>query len=105
MVLVDLRPMGLTGNIVEAALERAGITCNKNSVPFDPESYVVTSGIRIGTPAGTTRGFTKDDFILVGELMLEVLRGLKENGVDGNATVEASVLERVKTLCAKYPIY
>lgn len=105
MVLVDLRPMGLTGDITEAAFERAGMTCNKNSVPFDPESYVVTSGVRLGTPAGTTRGLNKQDFIEVGELMLEVLRGLKENGVDGNGDVEQGVLKKVEAICNKYPIY
>ncbi len=105
MVLVDLRPMGLTGNIVEAALERAGMTCNKNAVPFDPESYMVTSGVRLGTPAGTTRGFGVDEFRFVGESILEVLKGLKANGVEGNQGVENSVRQKIEALCAKFPIY
>ncbi len=105
MVLVDLRPMGLTGDVVEAALERAGLTCNKNSVPFDPEKYTVTSGVRLGTPAGTTRGFGIAEFTQVGEMILTVLRGLKENSVDGNKTIENTVRKQVLTLCDQYPIY
>lgn len=105
MVLVDLRPMGLTGDVVEAALERAGLTCNKNSVPFDPEKYTVTSGIRLGTPAGTTRGFGVAEFTQIGDMILSVLRGLKENGADHNEAVETTIRKQVLTLCAQYPIY
>lgn len=105
MVLVDLRPMGLTGDVAEAALERAGMTCNKNAVPFDPESYLVTSGVRLGTPAATTRGFGVEEFEQVGSMMLEVLKGLKENGAEGNAELEQNVLARVRDLCEQYPIY
>ena len=105
MVLVDLRPKGLTGNIAEQALERAHMTCNKNAVPFDPEKPMVTSGVRIGTPAGTTRGFKEDDFRQVGDMMLEVLDGLSANGEQGNSNVEQAVKARVIELCAKYPIY
>ncbi len=105
MVLVDLRPKGLTGRDAEIALENAGLTCNKNAVPFDPEKPMVTSGIRLGSPAATTRGFGTDEFKLVGELILEVLDGLATNGLDNNRDVENAVAERVKTLCAQFPIY
>jgi glycine hydroxymethyltransferase len=105
MVLVDLRPKGLTGVVVDTALERAGMTCNKNAVPFDPEKPTVTSGIRLGTPAGTTRGFGPSEFRQVGEMILTVIDGLAANGVDGNAEVEANVKQRVAELCAKFPIY
>jgi len=103
--LVDLRPKKLTGRDTEAALERAHITCNKNGVPFDPEKPTVTSGIRVGSPAGTTRGFGAAEFRLVGELIAEVLDGLATNGPDGNAAVENSVRERVMDLCQRFPIY
>lgn len=105
IVLVDLRPMKLTGNIAEDALERAGITCNKNGVPFDPERPMVTSGIRLGTPAGTTRGFGAEEFEKVGEMILRVLEGLSENGVDKNHDVEKAVKQEVETLCKQFPIY
>ena len=105
LVLVDLRPKNLTGDIVEEALERAGITCNKNAVPFDPAPPMVTSGIRLGTPAGTTRGFGAAEFKQVGELTLEVLDGLATNGADGNAAVESAVKEKVEALCKRFPIY
>lgn len=105
MVLVDLRPVGLTGNIVEAALERAGMTCNKNAVPFDPESYMVTSGVRLGTPAGTTRGFRETEFHFIGECLIEVVDGLRENGADGNGAVEQAVRQKIEALCQKFPIY
>ena len=105
MLLVDLRPKGLTGKVADLALEHAGITCNKNTVPFDPEGPFVTSGIRLGTPAGTTRGFMTDEWTQIGEMILEVLDGVVENGADGNAEVEASVRARVKDLCARFPIY
>jgi glycine hydroxymethyltransferase len=105
LILVDLRPKKVTGNVAEHALERARMTCNKNAIPFDPEKPTVTSGIRIGTPAATTRGFTADDFTLVGEYMVEVLDGLSKNGADNNAAVEDSVAARVLKLCRQYPIY
>jgi glycine hydroxymethyltransferase len=105
MLLVDLRPKGLTGKVADQALEHAGITCNKNTVPFDPEGPFVTSGIRLGTPAGTTRGFMTDEWTQIGEMILEVLDGVVENGADGNADVEASVRKRVKDLCDRFPIY
>lgn len=105
LMLVDLRPMGLTGNIAELALEHAGMTCNKNGVPFDPEKPTVTSGVRLGTPAATTRGFKQDEFVLVGEYILEVLQGLQKNGADGNHQCEESVKSKVMALCQQYPLY
>lgn len=105
MMLVDLRPKKLTGKAADLALEHAGITCNKNSVPNDPEKPMVTSGIRLGTPAGTTRGFGPAEWKLIGELILEVLDGLAANGPEGNAAVEASVKTKVKALCDRFPIY
>ena len=104
LVLVDLRPKGLTGDITEVALENAGITCNKNGVPFDPEKPMVTSGVRLGTPAGTTRGFGVDEFRTVGHLIGDVLDGLAENCED-NSAAEAEVREKVRTLCRAFPIY
>ena len=104
LVLVDLRPKGLTGKAAEAALERAGITCNKNGVPFDPEKPTVTSGIRLGSPAATTRGFGAAEFELVGALICEVLDALAAGG-DAGGRVEAAVRERVRALCARFPIY
>ena len=105
IVLVDLRPKKLTGRDADDALERAGITCNKNSVPFDPEKPMVTSGIRLGTPAGTTRGFGPQEWTEIAGYILEVLDGLVANGVDGNAEVEQTVRTKVKALCARFPIY
>ena len=105
LMLVDLRPKGLTGKATEAALGRAFITCNKNAVPFDPEKPAITSGIRLGTPAGTTRGFGEAEFREVGDLIIEVLDGLKINGDDNNAAVETGVREKVKALTARFPIY
>ncbi len=104
LLLVDLRPKGLTGNVAETALERAGLTCNKNGIPFDPEKPTVTSGIRLGSPAATTRGFGSSEFRYVGELIAEVLDGLTNNP-DGDAQVEQSVRTRVSELCARFPIY
>jgi glycine hydroxymethyltransferase len=104
LMLVDLRPKSLTGDVTEMALERASLTCNKNGIPFDPEKPMVTSGIRLGTPAGTTRGFGTAEFRLVGELIVEVLDSLGGNP-DGNAQVEQSVREHVEELCARFPIY
>ncbi len=105
MVLVDLRPKNLTGRDAEICLERAGLTCNKNAVPFDPQKPMVTSGIRLGSPAATSRGFGVTEFKQIGEMILEVLNGLAENGVDGNSQIEKEILIRVQALCAKYPIY
>ena len=104
LMLVDLRPKGLTGKIAEQSLERAGITCNKNAVPFDPEKPTVTSGIRLGSPAATTRGFGPAEFARVGALILEVLDGLA-SGSNDNGAVERSVRERVRALCDRFPIY
>ena len=105
IVLVDLRPKGLTGKDTEEALERAGMTCNKNAVPFDPAPPMVTSGVRLGTPAATSRGFGVEEFKLVGQYAIEVLDGLKENGQEGNAAIEKSVREKVDALCKRFPIY
>ena len=105
LLLVDLRPKKLTGNIAEKALGRAHITCNKNGVPFDPEKPTVTSGIRLGSPAGTTRGFGVEEFKAVGRMIAEVLDGLAENGEDGNAAVEARIREEAIALCRHFPIY
>ncbi len=104
LMLVDLRPKGLTGNIAEKSLDRAGITCNKNGVPFDPEKPTVTSGIRLGTPAATTRGFGQTEFEQVGALITRVLDGLVANR-DDNTAVETEVREEVRALCARFPIY
>ena len=104
LVLVDLRPKGLTGDITETSLERAGITCNKNGVPFDPEKPMVTSGVRLGTPAGTTRGFGPEQFTQIGHLIGDVLDGLASNRND-NSDIEMSVRMKVKDLCRAYPIY
>jgi glycine hydroxymethyltransferase len=105
VMLVDLRPKGVTGNITDAALGRAHITTNKNGIPFDPEKPTVTSGIRLGTPAGTTRGFGEAEFREIGDLIVEVVDGLAANGPDGNADVEAAVKTKVSALCARFPIY
>jgi glycine hydroxymethyltransferase len=104
LMLVDLRPKGLTGNISEESLERAGMTCNKNGVPFDPEKPTVTSGVRLGTPAATTRGFGAAEFRQVGEMIVDVLDGLAANR-DDNSTVEQAVRARVGELCRRFPIY
>ena len=105
LILVDLRPKGLTGNISEKALGRANITVNKNGIPFDPEKPMVTSGIRLGSPAGTTRGFGVAEFQEIGRLIAEVLDGLTKNGEDGNAEVEAKVRAKAIALCDRFPIY
>ena len=105
LLLVDLRPKRLTGNIAEASLDRAGITCNKNGIPFDPEKPTVTSGIRLGSPAATTRGFDAGVFRQVADMIADVLDGLAENGPQANDAIEKSVRQRVGALCAKYPIY
>ncbi len=105
VLLVDLRPKGLTGKAAEVALGRANITCNKNGVPFDPEKPTITSGIRLGTPAATTRGFGVAEFELVGELILEVLDGLVANGEADNSALEADVAKKVVALTDRFPIY
>ena len=105
MVLVDLRPFGVTGKAAEAALERAGLTCNKNGIPFDPEKPFVTSGIRLGTPAGTTRGFGIAEFEQVGDLIADVLTGLAANGAEANGKAEVATRARVAELCARFPLY
>ena len=104
MVLVDLRPKGVTGKVAEIALERAGLTCNKNAIPNDPEKPFVTSGIRLGSSAGTTRGFGEAEFEKIGSLILQVLDALSRNP-DGAAAVEASVRREVRALCDAFPIY
>ena len=105
LMLVDLRPKGVTGKMADAALERAGITCNKNGIPFDPEKPMVTSGVRLGTPAGTTRGFKEEEFAQIGHLISDVLDGLAANGEDNNGDVEKEVRVKVADLCAKFPVY
>ena len=105
LILVDLRARKLTGKAAEAALHRVGITCNKNGVPNDPESPFVTSGIRLGTPAGTTRGFGTAEFTQIGEIITDVLDGMVAHGDAGDAAVEASAAERVKKITAAFPIY
>ena len=105
MLLVDLRPKGVTGKATEAALGRAHITCNKNGVPFDPEKPFVTSGIRLGTPAGTTRGFGEAEFRQIADWIVEVVDGLAANGDAGNAAVEEAVRAKVKALCDRFPLY
>ncbi len=105
LMLVDLRPKGVTGKAAEASLERAAITCNKNGIPFDPAPPAVTSGVRLGTPAGTTRGFGPTEFRRVGQLIVEVLDGLGANGEEGNADVEARVRGQVLDLTRRFPIY
>jgi glycine hydroxymethyltransferase len=105
LMLVDLRRKGLTGKVAEKHLEQAGITCNKNGVPFDPEKPTVTSGVRLGSPAGTTRGFGIAEFTRIGELIGDVLDGLATNGEDGNQKVEARIRDEVRALCRRFPIY
>ena len=105
LMLVDLRPKGVKGNATEKALGRAHITCNKNGIPFDPEKPMVTSGVRLGTPAGTTRGFGEGEFRQIGAWIVEVVDGLAAHGEDGNAAVEAAVTAKVEALCKAFPIY
>ena len=105
VLLVDLRPKGVKGNATEKALGRANITCNKNGVPFDPEKPTVTSGIRLGSPAGTTRGFGGAEFRQIADWIIEVVDGLAANGEEANAAVEAKVRSEVAELCARFPIY
>ena len=105
LMLVDLRPKGVKGNQTEDALGRAHITCNKNGIPFDPEKPTVTSGVRLGSPAGTTRGFGEAEFRQIGRWIVQVVDGLAANGPEGNAEVEARVAAEVKALCARFPLY
>ncbi|MEF9604550.1 serine hydroxymethyltransferase, partial [Paracoccus sp. PXZ] len=105
LCLADLRPKGVTGKATEAALGRAHITCNKNGVPFDPEKPFVTSGIRLGAPAGTTRGFREAEFRQIARWIVEVVDGLAAHGEAGNAEVEARVKAEVEALCARFPLY
>lgn len=105
VALIDLSPLGITGRDADEALERAGITCNKNSIPNDPQPPMKTSGIRVGSPAGTTRGFGPAEFQLIGDMVADVLDGLREKGEAGDPAVEADVRERVQELCARFPIY
>jgi glycine hydroxymethyltransferase len=105
LILVDLRPKKLTGNKAEKSLGRAHITCNKNGIPFDPEKPMVTSGIRLGSPAGTTRGFGVAEFQEIGRLITEVLDGLTKHGEEGNGAVEEAVKAKATALCARFPIY
>lgn len=104
LLLVDLQSKNLTGKAAEASLERAGLTCNKNAIPFDPLSPFVTSGIRLGSPAGTSRGFGVDEFTEIGNLIGQVLDGLKANPED-NSVIESKVLEKVRVICGRFPIY
>jgi glycine hydroxymethyltransferase len=105
LVLVDLRPKGVKGNDTEKALGRAHITCNKNGIPFDDEKPTITSGIRLGSPAGTTRGFGAPEFRQIADWIVEVVDGLAANGPEGNAAVEAKVKAEVEALCARFPVY
>jgi glycine hydroxymethyltransferase len=105
LILVDLRPKKLTGNISEKSMGRAHITCNKNGVPFDPEKPMVTSGIRLGAPAGTTRGFGEAEFRDIGRMIAEVLEGLAKNGEAGNGAVEEKIKAEATALCKRFPIY
>jgi glycine hydroxymethyltransferase len=103
-MLVDLRPYNVTGKEAEASLGRSNITCNKNGIPFDTQSPWITSGIRLGTPAGTTRGFGAKEFSIVGELITKVIVGLSKNSKD-NSKIETDVQKEVIDLCASFPIY
>ena len=104
-MLVDLTPKDVTGKAAEKGLDRAWLTCNKNGIPFDTRSPFVTSGIRLGTPAGTTRRFREDEFRQIGQLIAEVVDGLSRNGDEGDGQVEQRVRERVEALCGRFPIY
>ena len=105
LLLVDLRPKNLTGRVAEQTLEHADITCNKNGVPNDPEKPQITSGIRLGSPAGTTRGMKEDEFRTIGRLIIAVLDGVARNGLEQNADIEADVRREVNQLCARFPLY
>jgi glycine hydroxymethyltransferase len=105
LLLVDLRPKGVKGNATEKALGRAHITCNKNGIPFDTEKPMITSGIRLGSPAGTTRGFGEPEFRQIAAWIVEVVDGLAANGEDGNGAVEDKVKSEVLALCGRFPVY
>jgi glycine hydroxymethyltransferase len=105
VALVDLTPLGVTGKDADEALERAGITCNKNGIPFDPLPPLKTSGIRVGSPAGTTRGFGPAEFRAIADMIADVLEGLRTKGEEGDPEVEAAVKQRVEALCERFPIY
>ena len=105
LMLVDLRPKKATGTVTEKALKRANITCNKNGIPFDPEKPMVTSGVRVGSPAGTTRGFGEAEFREIGKMIAEVVNGIMKNGEAGDGQVEARVKEQAQALCRRFPIY
>ena len=105
LALIDLTPLGVTGKDADEALERAGITCNKNGIPFDPLPPMKTSGIRVGSPAGTTRGFGPEEFREIGHMVADVLDGLAKCGEAGDAQVEQNVRARVEALCDRFPIY
>ena len=105
LALIDVRPFGITGKDADEALERASITCNKNGIPFDPLPPVKTSGIRVGSPAGTTRGFGTQEFRDIADMIADVLEGLRDNGHEGNGEVESHVRGRVRELCRRFPIY
>jgi glycine hydroxymethyltransferase len=104
-MLVDLRPKRVTGKSAEASLERAHMTANKNAIPFDPEKPAITSGIRLGSPAGTTRGFGVEEFRYIGLLINEVLEGLGQSNDGSNTAVEQDVGARVQALCSRFPLY
>jgi glycine hydroxymethyltransferase len=105
LMLVDLRPKKLTGKNAEQSLERARITCNKNAVPFDPEKPTITSGVRLGSPAATTRGFGPEEFRQVGHLIGDVLDGLAASNSGDNSAAEAAVRAKVGELCRRFPVY
>ncbi len=106
LMVADLTPLkDITGKDAEKALERAGLTCNKNAIPNDPRSPFVTSGLRFGTPAGTTRGFKEEEFKIIGNMITDTLEGFVKNGTDNNAKLEQEILENVNKLCQKFPIY
>jgi glycine hydroxymethyltransferase len=105
VLLVDLRPKKVTGRAAEKALDRANITCNKNAIPFDPEKPMVTSGIRLGSPAGTTRGFGTEEFRAIANMIVEVIDGIAASGDDGDSAIERNVQNRVVALCRRFPIY
>jgi glycine hydroxymethyltransferase len=105
IVLLDLRPFGVTGKQAEAALERAALTCNKNGIPFDPQKPAITSGVRLGTPAGTTRGFGIAEFEQIADMIADVIQGLAQNEDEGNSLAEERVRQQARALCKRFPLY